>query len=967
MGDVDVGGKYIFHALNSGANISSIVDPIVDASVGGDVSSSVASMVNFCLFVAGAAVDVEPSAFTPDADITAVLEEIVARVGESDCISILWAKDSKTKRLRKDFCSFFQSVVLASGSQNATELVSTLISWLVHMNESKVRSFRHVALVAAAGIVDGLNELLRVHSTKQGTSRGGNASSRALFQEQISSVLQHTLHNRIKDVSPEIRLVALQCLRRWIIAFPERYCTNSYLIYLRFALYDKRPEMRLEALESIGAILCEVPSGFSKSAALLSKCIERLVEMCKDVDTRCAHSAIKLCTVLVRSDFSFEHSLLDEIFEGLLDDRSIIRSAVGVFLKHFMAVTTKSTGASPFAFIVALLQTLKYQCPSLVEEYLVDALWSDEDPPFLNEISGFSKMIDGSVDEDVLKALRCIASLLKRAGGGEASLGPAPKDDLYAVARGKKKGDLRSKLLSEYSKFVCASIPTILSRFGTASDFLAAVAAVLTHLHFDACDPNSLKSAFGAFRTSCMLCSFDLATVPIIAEAWRALAFGQHLESGLGEFELKELSREVVGAVGPAYTGGSVMDWSRMILLTTISRIDTDSWDGILSRLLASVSSKDSQRVGSVGMVCFNMVMWSLASDSRDGGAVTSSTQISASTLSQIFIEYVSGLQMAGVEPIVVNLLVCVCDLLAIPTVSVSDSLNSELIVAISRCIDTLSCSSRAQMTIVKDLSRQLAAGEKWDQYVPARADHAVTEGRCTRVVASAVRLFLIKKLDAQLSFELFGIWPLVSKSASDILKQLFHALRERSGGDGFSFEKSILSASIAQCAATSATPNHGTGAVGMLGSKIASIHFAPADRFYGCCVKMVTHALDECVHEPLWLHATVMYCSKLRQEDALAMFRHAQRLQSSVGDNPYFGTYLYAIARAAKVADVKLPKNAKRGRDTECEGVSVDPDLSDALGAAESPSDAQTSDSGWRNAKSGVSERTLVATQEWE
>lgn len=257
---VELSGKLIFDALNSGATLPSIVDPLVSVDTDESKSRTLSFILNFCFHVAGATVDVDEVAFTNDADIAAVLEEIIARVNESDCASLLLGKDSKYKRLRRSFPLFFRSLAMAAMSLEKSDLIGSLVTWLIHMNESKVRSFRHVALIAASGVADGLHESLGLDA---------NGASRASVEEQIGTIFQLTIHNRIKDVSPDIRVSALQRLRQWILGHPSKYCTNNYLIYLRFALYDKRPEMRLEALECIGAILCEIPSGLSKVSALL--------------------------------------------------------------------------------------------------------------------------------------------------------------------------------------------------------------------------------------------------------------------------------------------------------------------------------------------------------------------------------------------------------------------------------------------------------------------------------------------------------------------------------------------------------------------------------------------------------------------------------------------------------------------------------------------------------------------------
>eukprot|EP00744_Colponema_vietnamica_P015322 GILI01021483.1.p1 GENE.GILI01021483.1~~GILI01021483.1.p1 ORF type:complete len:988 (-),score=128.72 GILI01021483.1:103-3066(-) len=980
-------GKLLFEALNSGATLASIVDPLIGRSQEGEYTESISAIINMCFKVAGIEFEADEAAFTSDADVNAVLEEVLARVGgDSACFSLLLSKDAKLKRLRKNFGEFFRCVAMSAQSFKLTEFIPTLVTWLVCMNGSKARSFRHVALIASCGIIDALHEqLAEIDSQRaQGSARSNKAllAPYAKLTDLLSDIFTQTVTSRIKDIAPEIRLIALQKLKVWFYTLPDRYCTSEYLVYVRFALCDKKPEMRIEALEIIAYIFCTVPGGPAKLQKLFAVCMKRLVEMCKDVDTKCAHAAIKLFTVLIRHEYAIRDDWLDAIFEGLLDDRSIIRSAVGAFLKHFVSVNTKKNKATPFALIIALMKTLELQCPAMVEEYLIDSLWSTEDPPLEGDEAKVATMISSNDAAEVIMGLRVAGVLLKRANGGEASLGPTPKDDLYLVSKSKNTTDKRDKMVAALSKAVIEKLPAVLKANSDNQSIVLAVAAVIEHCSLDACPAASLKKAIKSFREVCRECHFTFENSLSLSAAWRKFAFTQYVESSSGEFEFKELIKETTKAI-EGRSKGSTAEWIRMAFISSVVH-SASSWDGFLSALLSAVDKSDLERVRSISAVCFNSVMWAVAADARDG---TNEAIEKAGVIVPILLDFVKGC-IANSDPEVNKLsatILAYCgDLLALPSLLVSNDTIATLVHGATKSIEHLSAAAKHIALTSKDLSRSVATGGDatvWENYAVTRSELASLEKICATVIGSVSRLFFLKKAECLMSFELFSVWTITPfKSTADMLKYLFHALRERLGGSGFEFEKSILLSCI-QTNGTAAEAN-----IGQLGSKLASIHFLPTDKYYDSCPQLVSYALEGCQAAPLLLHACAMYCSKLRQSDALAAFAQAKKLENQLLGNAYFATFMYNLAKAAKVADGKaVAKNTKRSRE-EQSNAEVDPELSEALAQSPLSSSAPTSEphrkggaktekrtttpGGWRvnnTSTANLDERTLVATQEWE
>jgi cohesin complex subunit SA-1/2 len=182
--------------------------------------------------------------------------------------------------------------------------------------------------------------------------------------------------------------------------------------------------------------------------------------------------------------------------------------------------------------------------------------------------------------------------------------------------------------------------------------------------------------------------------------------------------------------------------------------------------------------------------------------------------------------------------------------------------------------------------------------------------------------MFTFNRLDATLAPKALLLWTRTQvKLVADIYKTLFHTLRDRSK-NSFDLEKNILLAAYRICAEAGAN-SASIEALYQIGSKLASMHFAMTDRFYGVCVNVVKFGVEFATTvDPTMLQAVTPYCCKLRPSDALAIVNGLTSNDIfSSPTNPYARAFVVALRRAAKLEDPAAPaatpsRSSKRPRE---------------------------------------------------
>ena len=942
-------------------------------------------VVNAVLRVAGAAGTVDEDILATE-DVPATLEEVLARENIATMSPMVAGKDPASRRLKKRLPQFFAhlvEVLLATEVEDG--LLDAIHIWFSALNESKARSFRFVASLAMFGCMDGLIGHINSTDSAVGSSQKKHVAEKkarlAQLKKTSEAFFASSMHNRIKDVSPDIRLAALEKLSSWLTTHPQLYLDNIYLRYLRVGLNDTKAENRIEALEAVAHILAQVPNGFEKLAAFLAVIMPRIVELCNDVDTKCAYVAVKVCMLLVKFDGiesteTLSHESLDRVFCGLLDERSIIRNTTGTLLKVFInsKVAEMEADHPKATLLIALVQSLAALTDGFSEELVVDALWGvGGASPMLLEPAPFLDLCRSDDVVHVLSGLRLVASILRRLNGFPSVVGAPPKDDLYVSSRSAEDPEEKkatAKAAEQFSKEVAPLLVHILNRFPGQEAVFLAVADVLASADVGSFTKANATKLISAFEAQCKTSVVTPDQAIQLVGAWRSVAFSAHQHSSLGEEALQSFLKEALTKVAQAKVPTAAeAQWTQLACLTSLVALP-DKWKlltGALSKLPVADNSADLQ--WAVVLCCFNSVVWTLSSVAASPDAALEDLPQRIHTILSSTLPLVLSCTTDSPPTTMrahANMLIACADLMCLPMAQVSDTHVSQLVLGVGALLRNMSGGVHELHETARETLRvaqsSAATEQAWYNHSSIKAASVATEALLGKVVASVCRVFLLNKAASDLAPPLVALWPLMStlKSSSDCIKQLFHALRERSGSDGLSIERNAMLSALGD--ATDASPET-MSCVYNLGSKLASLHFAGTDKHYTACKGMV----DFCIHhssvDERILQGGVAYCGKLHRADALAFL---QSLSWGEDPSPSRAAFIAQLQKSAKVATSKLPA-AKRPRS----GQEVDADIAGALG--EPKSDVRAD--GWRGRKLDAvaapvpdePSGTMIATEEWE
>ncbi|KAG5490030.1 hypothetical protein JKF63_00149 [Porcisia hertigi] len=646
------------------SSISSVTDAILSVYRGGDKERALCTVLNVLAKASGVAeVELDTSALVDGVEIRPLLEELYARVPENSEAYLVVNKDTKYKYFRRTFPEWCVSLVqdaFASDVLLDAMFLPVLSQWIIAMSESKSRSFRHTATVTLLAFVQALSSVavnlqnqLALLRTKKDIS--AVQRKRDGVVEWRDHIFSQAIHQRLRDISPDIRLAGFQALRRWILELPDEFMTNKYLRYLGMPLHDKRPELRAEALDTILQALACVPDAYSRLHLFLQYFTNRLVELSNDVDVRCTELAIRVVAMMVRSDSDVPEGSellntekIDQVLLTLFDERPTIRAAAGILLKVFIHCRTaaEESEAAQVSVATELLcsfaATLRSQYrESMPEKYLIDALWTPERPPLL--LTEFQPILAAAQSDkplDAVVGLQLIAALLLKLQG-RLTLGPLPKDDrrggtITASRRVPAAAkEAAEALLHHLSEETACALCTILEVHRGSGDVLQAAAEVCAGL-----DLSTFTSQRHHTAMSTLLLELRKATLnsPCIAlemresltKAWHHLASTEHPLRSEAHAHLQALLKNVAnqfsGAVeassrshqgiSPADTAEVLHRWSRMCLVSGLVPMEAH-WPQIqaaLAGILAARPAADASLVMLAVGTAVQCLLWQVSS-----------------------------------------------------------------------------------------------------------------------------------------------------------------------------------------------------------------------------------------------------------------------------------------------------------------------------------------------------------------
>jgi len=252
-------------------------------------------------------------------EMESILEELKAQAKECEEYPLI-SKNRAYKGFYSNFQFFWVHFVNESGDclydQN---LLNFLTSWLASLSFSGMRPIRHTSTASILSLGQGLVDMLvseekdleKVQSFLQTETEDSERLDQLKDQEKelqariqvlhenLDSMVKDVVSYRFKDVMPEIRSLCVQSLG-YLAEKSSRYLNDQTLKYLGLMLYDKSSEVREHILSFLARTYSK--SNCKALQKFIKKNKPRLVEMCNDIENKCCVEALKVCTLLCKSN-----------------------------------------------------------------------------------------------------------------------------------------------------------------------------------------------------------------------------------------------------------------------------------------------------------------------------------------------------------------------------------------------------------------------------------------------------------------------------------------------------------------------------------------------------------------------------------------------------------------------------------------------------------------------------------------
>ncbi|KAF9224974.1 hypothetical protein BS17DRAFT_779369 [Gyrodon lividus] len=278
----------LFNAiLNPSAALQSTAEDFLD-SLSQSAGAAQAELIN-CIFRACGCNDSVDADEVLDYDgvvdsldnFTEVLKQ------ENSPIYPLTSKLPAFKRFRASLSELIERLILAAaelGSLYASDLITTLQTWVVAMSSSQIRSFRHTATVVAlevetalcqvAAAVEKEAEIVGRQREGERKRKANNKSTgvrekdldgkatevrkrRTALAEYLKEIVNGVFVHRYRDLDPNIRAECVSAMAAWFTHYPAHFLDVSYLRYVGWVLSDSSTPVRLEAVRALAAVYAQ--------------------------------------------------------------------------------------------------------------------------------------------------------------------------------------------------------------------------------------------------------------------------------------------------------------------------------------------------------------------------------------------------------------------------------------------------------------------------------------------------------------------------------------------------------------------------------------------------------------------------------------------------------------------------------------------------------------------------------------
>ncbi|XP_028846269.1 cohesin subunit SA-2 isoform X1 [Denticeps clupeoides] len=427
----------LFEVVTMGrAAMQAVVDDWIDAYVA-DRDGALLDLISFFIQCSGCKGLVTAEMFQSRQD-TDVMSKMVEDVDEGTglqykkflafpwILTVTWPMDADGgeyplttcgaywKRFRSQFCEFVS--VLVTQCQYSivfdSYLMSTLISLLTELSDSRVRAFRHTCTLAGMKLISalvnvGLNlsvsvdnsqRLHEVEQAKTPTKRAvprlerirrkiSELQDRKLeIENMMDAIFKGIFLKRYRDAVPEIRAICLEELAVWMRLYSSVFLNDSNLKYVGWMLYDKQSDVRLKCVLGLQT-LYEDTQLSPKMDLFTVRFKERIVSMTLDKDHEVAVQAMRLVMVISQScDEVLSQKDYSQLFQCVFASHRPLSATAGEFLCSRLLTApdpVSSDGATEEqrnrAITLKRVRTLLqfYQESGLHQHvlYLVDSLW----------------------------------------------------------------------------------------------------------------------------------------------------------------------------------------------------------------------------------------------------------------------------------------------------------------------------------------------------------------------------------------------------------------------------------------------------------------------------------------------------------------------------------------------------------------------------------------------------------------
>ncbi|CAK4130308.1 unnamed protein product [Aphanomyces euteiches] len=460
-------------------------------------------LINFIMNACGSKVIcVEEHDDLDDLDMSSFVESVVQSLQASKELSYPIASHAKVHRKFKDnFAEFWRSFIdecWDSELIHATDIVEKCIDWLTSLSSSEVRAIRHTATFAAyeigCALVDRARQLrdqlvpinrqcaaATPESNKKTTPKSKSKNPKLArlmelkdtYDEQlantmtyISSLFNGIVFHRYRDTMPELRVLTVEILGKWIGALREDFLVDNYLKYLGWMLNDKSAKVRHAVADALQD-LYEHEENAEKLELFTSRFLRRYLEMCDDVDDGVVLSIVELIAKIDRLNLLDDQSDLSVVerlvfYAGDLNIRRAAAEFVCLQYDAFGVSDQDMTEKQLVTQAVALIEFAEECMGGDIEsvDLLVSAFWQNEDCQVLQDWRLLTMLLGSDTHEPALSneqqtiLIRLLTGVIKQIVTTENGAGT------QQAKKRRKKDDAEPMTI-----FFCREIPPLMLRF----------------------------------------------------------------------------------------------------------------------------------------------------------------------------------------------------------------------------------------------------------------------------------------------------------------------------------------------------------------------------------------------------------------------------------------------------------------------------------------------------------------------